>query len=72
MLLLRGARLAVLWAGDSRAYRWRDGTLERLTVDHSLAELAGPNAAESSIITRAVGIERDLTLDVHRDVLRPD
>ncbi len=60
MLLLRGARLAVLWAGDSRAYRWRDGTLEQLTVDHSLAELAGPNAAESSIITRAVGIEPDL------------
>jgi len=70
MMLLRGARLAVLWAGDSRAYRWRDGVLERLTVDHSLAELAGPNAAESSIITRAVGIEQDLTLDVHRDVLR--
>jgi len=70
LLLTRGARSAVLWAGDSRAYRWRDGTLERLTADHSLAALAGPNAAESSIITRAVGIESDLTLDVHRDAVR--
>jgi type VI secretion system protein ImpM len=71
MLLARGARSAVLWAGDSRAYRWRDGNLERLTADHSLAELAGPIAAESSVITRAVGIEADLSLDVHRDAVRP-
>jgi type VI secretion system protein ImpM len=71
LLLARGARSAVLWAGDSRAYRWRDGSLDRLTADHSLAELAGPNLAASSVITRAVGIEGDLTLDVHRDAVRP-
>ncbi len=71
LLLARGARSAVLWAGDSRAYRWRDGNLERLTADHSLAELAGPTAADSSVITRAVGIEGDLTLDVNRDAVLP-
>ncbi len=32
VLLLRGPRSAVLWAGDSRAYRWRAGTLEQLTT----------------------------------------
>jgi type VI secretion system protein ImpM len=72
MLLLRGPRSAILWAGDSRAYRWRAGTLERLTKDHSLAELGGTGAAESSVITRAVGVDVELTLDVHRDAIRPD
>jgi type VI secretion system protein ImpM len=72
MLLLRGQRSAILWAGDSRAYRWRDGTLEQLTRDHSLAALGPITAAEASVITRAVGVDIDLTLDVHRDAVRPD
>ena len=72
VLLMRGPRSAVLWAGDSRVYRWRAGNLEQLTRDHSLAALAGTSAAESSVITRAVGVEGDLTLDVHRDAVRPD
>jgi len=65
-LLARGTRCAVLWAGDSRAYRWRDGRLEQLTRDHSLAEVEG-NGADSHAITRAVGGEATLELDIHRD-----
>lgn len=72
VLLLRGPRSAVLWAGDSRAYRWRAGQLQQLTRDHSLAGFAGTAAVESSVITRAVGIEPNLTLDVHRDGVLPD
>jgi type VI secretion system protein ImpM len=72
VLLVRGPRSAVLWAGDSRVYRWRAGKLEQLTRDHSLAELEGSNAAESSVITRAIGMEPDLVLDVHRDAILPD
>lgn len=71
VLLVRGSRSAVLWAGDSRVYRWRDGQLEPLTRDHSLAELEGTGALESSVITRAVGVEPGLQLDVHRDSVRP-
>jgi type VI secretion system ImpM family protein len=71
-LLLRGVRSAVLWAGDSRVYRWRGGKLEQLSQDHSLAAISGPGAAESSVITRAVGVQPDLTLDVHRDAVVAD
>jgi type VI secretion system protein ImpM len=72
ILLMRGAKSAVLWAGDSRVYRWRGGVLEQLTRDHSPAELEGTAPNESSVITRAVGVEPDLVLDVHRDNVLPD
>jgi serine/threonine protein phosphatase PrpC len=62
-LLARGSRCAVLWAGDSRVYRWRGGQLERLTRDHSLTDSEG---GSSSTITKAVGGESRLSLDVVR------
>jgi type VI secretion system protein ImpM len=58
-----GSRCAVLWAGDSRVYRWRGGQLERLTRDHSLTDSEG---GSSSTITKAVGGESRLSLDVVR------
>jgi len=71
-LLTRGAECAVIWAGDSRAYRWRDGELERLTRDHSLAEAEDAGRrAPSNVITRALGAEPDLALDVSRYNVRP-
>ena len=63
-LLARGTRCAIMWAGDSRLYRFRDGRLEQLTRDHSLAESEG---AVSTAITRAVGGEETLLLDIVRD-----
>jgi type VI secretion system ImpM family protein len=70
LLLLRGARSAVLWAGDSRVYRYRAGRLEQLSRDHNLAALIG-TVGESSVITRAVGVQPDLALDIHRDAVLP-
>ncbi len=59
--------------GDSRAYRFRDDELERLTQDHSLVEelmrmgKLSPEDAESdprrSIITRALGPEPDVEVE---------
>jgi serine/threonine protein phosphatase PrpC len=71
VLLLRGTRCAVLWAGDSRVYRWRTGRLERLTRDHSLVESGiAVGRDESHIVTRAVGVEPKLALDLCRDRVR--
>jgi protein phosphatase len=65
--------VAIAHVGDSRAYRWRDGRLERLTDDHSLVEelirqgkLSAEEAEEHpqrSIITRALGPEPDVLVD---------
>ena len=69
-LLARGTRCAILWAGDSRVYRLRDGQLDQLTRDHSLAEAVGSTEVAPTAITRAVGAETSLLLDVYQDRVR--
>lgn len=73
MLMTRGVRAAVLWAGDSRAYRWREGSLERLSRDHSLgADMEGSLPGHTSnVVTRAIGLDPDLILDLQRDMVQP-
>ena len=67
-LLVRGAQCAVLWAGDSRAYRWRSGRLDQLTRDHSVAtEGRHDSQQDSHAVTRAVGAHSTLSLDLIRD-----
>jgi PPM family protein phosphatase len=70
---LDDAHLAIAHVGDSRAYLFRDGSLTRLTQDHSLVEelvrrgkLTEEQAAEHpqrSIITRALGPEPEVEVD---------
>jgi type VI secretion system protein ImpM len=70
VLLVRGMSCAILWAGDSRVYRWRSGRLERLTRDHSVVDSEGPGGQEvSNAVTRAVGVQPTLTLDLLRDTV---
>jgi PPM family protein phosphatase len=74
-LLVDGDEVAIVHVGDSRAYVFRDGELRQLTRDHSLVEelrrqgRLTPEEAEEhpqrSIITRALGPERNVELDVH-------
>jgi type VI secretion system protein ImpM len=67
-LVTRGTQCHVLWAGDSRAYRLRDGTLDRLTHDHVDAE--NGQVEDDYSITRAVGGEATLALDSYRGRVR--
>ncbi len=66
-------RMAVVNVGDSRAYLFRDGELEQVTHDHTLvqtmvddARITPEEAAvhpQRHIVTRALGIERDVQVD---------
>lgn len=62
-------------AGDSRVYRIRNARLERLTRDHSLAEMANQSGSLSmksgfkNVITRALGIEPTVEVDLRREQL---
>jgi protein phosphatase len=70
---LNDSNLAIAHVGDSRAYLFRDGSLKRLTQDHSLVDelvrqgkLTEAQAAEHpqrSIITRALGPEPTVDVD---------
>ena len=67
--------------GDSRAYLMRDGTVTQVTRDHSLVEQLvregrlSPEEAQShpqrAIITRALGVDRDVVVDTYRVDLKP-
>jgi serine/threonine protein phosphatase PrpC len=69
-VLIRGNLGFVAWAGDSRLYRLRRGQMRALTRDHSrVQELADqgrqdPRAVGSNVITRALGVDEFLPMDM--------
>jgi type VI secretion system protein ImpM len=71
-LFIRGSEWGVAWAGDSRAYRLRDGTLTPLTRDHSARfepDETAIRAPGNTEITRAVGAEEEFELDQVSDLV---
>ena len=69
------------WAGDSRLYRLRDGSLGQMTTDHSQVEIyidqgliSRQQAAthpHGNMITRAVGAAEDLYIDFDIQEMQP-
>ncbi len=79
--LVDSKSLTVAHVGDSRLYLWRRGELTQLTQDHSLVgeqvkrgQLTADEAARSSmqnILTRALGADKDVLVDVAEHPLLP-
>jgi type VI secretion system protein ImpM len=68
VLLIRDTQCAAVWAGDSRAYRLRDGVLSQLTTDHSWDETETGNGEQA--VTRAVGGEDAFSPETVRSEVR--
>lgn len=79
-LIAVGDHCAILWAGDSRVYRLRDGELTQLTTDHTQVQemveqgVLTREQAEyhpmSNVLVRAVGGDLELTVDKRVEGLR--
>jgi protein phosphatase len=79
---LLGGRLWIAHTGDSRAYRFRAGTLEQMTRDHSFSQElldAGMVTEEEArllpaknLVTRALGASPDIDPEVHEYDVQPD
>src|SRR5882762_5355805 len=77
-----GGKYFCLWACDSRLYRLRGCLLTQLTHDHRyiqhlldsgvLTEAEARQHPRRSVITRAVGVDRELKLDANEGKIEPD
>jgi protein phosphatase len=74
LLLSSGEPLWLAHVGDSRAYRLRHGTLEQLTIDHSmvehmrehglLTEEEAANHPDRNVILRSLGVQPTVEVDL--------
>lgn len=79
--VLRDGCAYIIHAGDSRAYLYRDGQLERLTRDHSMVQELVENGSitvqeaelhpKKNLITRAVGVYPELQIEYGEHRTRP-
>lgn len=74
-LLIRDQLGVCLWVGDSRLYRFRNNVLAQLSRDHSqveellkmgmITEAEVENHPQGNVITRAVGVEETVFVDIN-------
>ena len=80
-LIVNGSSAALAHVGDSRIYRWRNGAIERMTIDHSWVEdqvragLLSANEARQhpwrNVVTRALSGGEDPEIDLQSLELTP-
>lgn len=74
-LIIKGRIGVCLWVGDSRLYRFRNHQLQQLSRDHSqleemielglISKAEAENHPQRNVITRAVGVETPLYVDIN-------
>jgi len=82
VVLFYDNRFTVAHVGDSRLYRLRDGELEQITRDHSLMQELidrgfytpeqARNSLNKNLVTRAVGIDNNVQIDIQEDIAMVD
>ena len=75
-------KVSIAHVGDSRAYRLRGGALEQITADHSLlqelvdrgfySEEEAQRSTNRNYVTRALGVEPTVEVEVHEHDVLPD
>lgn len=81
-LLAGRGQCFVAHVGDSRVYRLRSGRLKRLTADHSmvqkmvddglLSEVEAHASPHRNVVTRALGVEQEVRVDLGSWVVAPE
>ncbi len=74
-------RMSIAHVGDSRMYRFRNDSLEQITSDHSLlqelvdrgfyTEEEARASLNKNLVTRALGIEPSVAVDIQEDMTLP-
>jgi protein phosphatase len=80
--LFHDDRMSIAYVGDSRLYRLRDGQYEQVTRDHSLLEELvahghysreeASRIVRKNIVTRALGVEQEVKVDIIEQVVKPN
>ena len=75
-------KVSIAHVGDSRAYRLRGGQLDQMTLDHSLlqelvdrgfySEEEAQRSTNRNYVTRALGVEPTVEVEVHEYDVLPD
>jgi protein phosphatase len=75
-------KVSIAHVGDSRAYRLRGGAFEQMTLDHSLlqelvdrgfySEEEAQRSTNRNYVTRALGVEPTVEVEVHEYEVLPD